>query len=170
MRLNLASEFPLLAIYALLGFVWWPLAGCESSICWRLSCCWNARHVIKCRLSTSLSRPERVWILITRWDHQLVDVLTVIHSELLVLNWVLQGIARCTQSVLAETWDSLPLLIFVKLSEMLMSRWPLRWPLHADRSIISDVERHHARQNAAAIALLRSSCKILGITKWLQLG
>ena len=155
MRLDLTSEFPLLAINALMGFVWWPLAGCESSICRRLSCGWNAWHVVKRRLSSSLSRPERVQ---ARWHH---DVLTIIHAELLVLNRVLQGVA---QAVLAET---LPLFIFVQLTKMLVRRRPLRWPLHADGSIISDVERHHAGQNAASVVLLWTSCRILSVTKWL---
>lgn len=74
---------------------------------------------MKCRLSSSLSGPERVQALSTRWHHQLVDVLTIIHPELLVLNRVLQGVA---QAVLAET---LPLFIFVQLTKMLVRRRPL---------------------------------------------
>jgi hypothetical protein len=161
MRLDLTSEFPLLAINALVGLVWWPLAGCESPICRRLSCGWNARHVVKRRLSSSLSGPERVQ---ARWHH---DVLTIIHAELLVLNRVLEGVARGTQAILAETWDPLPLFIFVQLTKMLVRRRPLRWPLHADGSIISDVERHHAGQNAAPVVLLWTSCRILSVTEWL---
>ena len=107
MRLDLTSEFPLLAVYALMGLVRRPLAGCESPIRRRLSSGWNPRHVVKRRLSTSLSGPERVQ---ARW---LVDVLTIIHPELLVLNRVLQGVA---QAVLAETRDPLPLFIFVQLT------------------------------------------------------
>jgi hypothetical protein len=161
MRLDLTSEFPLLAINALVGFVWGPLAGWESSIRRRLSSGWNAWHVVKCRLSSSLSGPERVQ---ARGHH---DVLTIIHPELLVLNGVLQGVARGTQAVLAQTWDPLPLFIFVQLTKMLVRRWPLGWPLHADGSIISDVERHHAGQNAAPIVLLWTSCRILSVTEWL---
>jgi hypothetical protein len=120
MRLDLTSEFPLLAVYALMGLVRRPLAGCESPIRRRLSSGWNARHVVKRRLSSSLSGPERVQ---ARWHH---DVLTVIHPELLVLNRVLQGVARGTQAVLAETRDALPLFIFVQLAKMLVRRRPLR--------------------------------------------
>ena len=123
MRLDLTSEFPLLAVYALMGLVRRPLAGCESPIRRRLSSGWNARHVVKRRLSSSLSGPERVQ---TRGHHQLVDVLTIIHPELLVLNRVLQGVARGTQAVLAETRDALPLFIFVQLANMLVGRRPLR--------------------------------------------
>ena len=111
MRLDLTSEFPLLAIYALMGLVRRPR---ESSIRRRLSSGWNA---VKRRLSSSLSGPERVQ---TRW---LVDVLTIIHPELLVLNRVLQGVA---QAVLAETRDPLPLFIFVQLAKMLVRGRPLR--------------------------------------------
>ena len=107
---------------------------------------------MKCRLSSSLSGPERVQ---ARWHH---DVLTIIHPELLVLNRVLQGVA---QAVLAET---LPLFIFVQLTKMLVRRRPLGLPLHADGSII---ERHHAGQNAAPVVLLWASCRILSVTKWL---
>ena len=107
MRLDLTSEFPLLAVYALMGLVRRPR---ESPIRRRLSSGWNARHVVKRRLSTSLSGPERVQ---ARW---LVDVLTIIHPKLLVLNRVLQGVARGTQAVLAETRDPLPLFIFVQLT------------------------------------------------------
>jgi hypothetical protein len=120
MRLDLTSEFPLLAVYALMGLVRRPLAGCESSIRRRLNSGWNARHVVKRRLSTSLSGPERVQ---ARWHHQLVDVLTIIHPELLVLNRVLQGVA---QAVLAETRDPFPLFIFVQLAKMLVRGRPLR--------------------------------------------
>ena len=116
---------------------------------------------MKCRLSSSLSGPERVQ---ARWHHQLVDVLTIIHAELLVLNRVLQRVA---QAVLAETRDPLPLFIFVQLTKMLVRRRPLGLPLHADGSIISDVERHHAGQNAAPVVLLWTSCRILSVTKWL---
>lgn len=123
---------------------------------------------MKCRLSSSLSGPERVQALSTRWHHQLVDVLTIIHPELLVLNRVLEGVARGTQAVLAETRDPLPLFIFVQLTKMLVRRRPLGLPLHADGSIISDVERHHAGQNAASVVLLwTTSCRILSVTKWL---
>ena len=122
MRLDLASEFPLLAIYALMGLVRRPLAGCESSIRRRLSSGWNARHVVKRRLSSSLSGPKRVQALSIRWHHQLIDVLTIIHAELLVLNlsvWVIRdhGAFR-PPSLLRKTliWFAIRWLIHIILN------------------------------------------------------
>ena len=92
---NLASQFPLLAVDALLGLVWRPLRWGKGAVSWGLSGCGSTSHMIESWLGTSLTWREGLRHRLRSRNHYLIEVRPIVPTDLVVLKWVLEWIACC---------------------------------------------------------------------------
>ena len=109
MNLNRAGRFVILAVNTLLHLIWRGLMWCKSPISWIrcsvLSSCYEGW------LGTILMTTEGIWVSCSR-DNNLTHLDAKIICSFSALHGWFERVSRGASSILAETIQTLPFLIF----------------------------------------------------------